>query len=72
MPDGPTSNGRPGSGTIEVMALKGAKPTGHAPIKYRHVAAVHARSRASILSSEHEGTTSFVGFRNLLVIVVSM
>ena len=40
-------------------------------VKYRHVAAVHARSRISCLSSDSETNPSFLGFRNLMVIVVS-
>ena len=43
----------------------------HAPDKYRHVAAVHSRQRLSILSTGHEGPISFLGFRNLTVIVLS-
>ena len=46
-----------------------AATTGHA--KYRHVAAVHARSRTSCLSSDSEKRPSFLGFRNLMVIVLS-
>lgn len=40
-------------------------------VKYRHVAAVHARSRKSCLSSDSERSPSFLGFRNLMVIVLS-
>ena len=39
--------------------------------KYRHVAAVHNRSRTSCLSHESNTTPSFLGFRNLMVIVIS-
>ncbi|PGH23660.1 hypothetical protein AJ80_02266 [Polytolypa hystricis UAMH7299] len=38
--------------------------------KYRHVAAYHAASRESCLSRESETTPSFVGFRNLMVLVL--
>ena len=40
-------------------------------VKYRHVAAVHARLRKSCLSSDSEQSPSFLGFRNLMVVVLS-
>lgn len=43
----------------------------HENVKYRHVAAVHSRSRTSCLSSDSDTTPSFLGFRNLMVIVLS-
>lgn len=42
-----------------------------APVKYRHIAAVHSQSRTSRLSSDSEKSPSFLGFRNLMVIVLS-
>lgn len=39
--------------------------------KYRHIAAVHSRARTSCLSRDAEETPSFLGFRNLMVIVLS-
>ena len=54
-----------------VVALDSTKPAASAPTKYRHVAAVHARSRTSLLSSGYEESMSFLGFRNLMVIVLS-
>jgi hypothetical protein len=39
--------------------------------KYRHVAAVHAKPRTSCLSHDSETAPSFLGFRNLMVIVLS-
>lgn len=39
--------------------------------KYRHVAAVHSRSRTSCLSHDSDVAPSFLGFRNLMVIVLS-
>ncbi len=45
--------------------LKGKNPT-----KYRHVAAVHPRQRTSWLSHDSEQSPSFLGFRNLMVIVL--
>lgn len=38
--------------------------------KYRHVAAYHSNVRSSSLSPDAERTPSFVGFRNLMVIVL--
>ncbi|KLU84288.1 sterol O-acyltransferase 2 [Magnaporthiopsis poae ATCC 64411] len=38
--------------------------------KYRHVAALHSKSRPSCLSHDTEISPSFVGFRNLMVIVL--
>ncbi|KAF6838056.1 MBOAT family protein [Colletotrichum plurivorum] len=38
--------------------------------KYRHVAAVHRNSRPSTLSHDSNSTPSFLGFRNLMVIVL--
>jgi diacylglycerol O-acyltransferase-1 len=40
--------------------------------KYRHIAAVHSMPRASCLSHDSEAAPSFLGFRNLMVIVLSM
>jgi diacylglycerol O-acyltransferase-1 len=39
--------------------------------KYRHVAAVHSKPRTSCLSHDSPTTPSFIGFRNLMVIVLS-
>lgn len=38
--------------------------------KYRHVAAVHSRPRTSCLDHDSDATPSFLGFRNLMVIVL--
>ena len=40
--------------------------------KYRHIAAVHSKVRSSCLSHDSENSPSFVGFRNLMVIVLGM
>jgi diacylglycerol O-acyltransferase-1 len=40
--------------------------------KYRHVFATHSSSRTSCLSQDAEKTPSFVGFRNLMILVLSM
>lgn len=38
--------------------------------KYRHVAAYHSQSRHSSLSRESDERISFLGFRNLMVLVL--
>ena len=38
--------------------------------KYRHVVAVHSKSRPSTLSRDSDASPSFLGFRNLMVIVL--
>lgn len=43
---------------------------GKTPTKYRHIAAVHARQRTSCLSHDSDQSPSFLGFRNLMVIVL--
>jgi len=55
----------------QAVASKTDQPAKSVPTKYRHVAAVHVRPRTSLLSSDNEESTSFVGFRNLMVIVLS-
>ena len=45
--------------------------TRNMPPKYRHIAAVHSRARTSCLSRDTEFVPSFLGFRNLMVIVLS-
>lgn len=39
--------------------------------KYRHVFATHSESRITCLSEESENMPSFVGFRNLMILVLS-
>ncbi|OJJ50515.1 hypothetical protein ASPZODRAFT_11380 [Penicilliopsis zonata CBS 506.65] len=62
----------------EIPPLPSRRPNGTArtasrPMrrsKYRHVAAYHAQVRHSSLSRDSEATPSFLGFRNLMVIVL--
>ncbi|RDW65463.1 hypothetical protein BP5796_10155 [Coleophoma crateriformis] len=42
----------------------------YAKKRYRHVAAVHSRPRTSCLSHDAQASPSFLGFRNLMVIVL--
>jgi diacylglycerol O-acyltransferase 1 len=44
----------------------------HRKRKYRHIAAVHSAPKASCLSHDSDAAPSFLGFRNLMVIVLSM
>ena len=46
------------------------KPTKSIQKKYRHVAAVHSVVRPSCLSHDSDAAPSFIGFRNLMVIVL--
>lgn len=43
----------------------------YAPSKYRHIKAFHSQPKASCLSHDAEIAPSFLGFRNLMVIVLS-
>jgi hypothetical protein len=70
---------RSGSSHVSLKTLNGFKaPQPLAPIrthmkkKYRHVAAVHSKPRTSCLSHDSEVSPSFLGFRNLMVIVLGM
>lgn len=38
--------------------------------KYRHVAAVHSKPQTSCLSHDSDAAPSFLGFRNLMVLVL--
>lgn len=60
MPDSSVPNGRATtSATSHQLATK-----------YRHIVAVHSKQRASCLSHDSEAAPSFLGFRNLMVIVL--
>ena len=75
------------STSTEVPSLEPSRttdnnPSNHAPElngkpgqsmekKYRHIAAVHSRPRTSCLSHDSDASPSFLGFRNLMVIVLS-
>ena len=63
---GPTANGSEANGSIDVTEhlRKSFRK------KYRHVHAVHSESRPSCLSHDATETPSFLGFRNLMVIVL--
>jgi diacylglycerol O-acyltransferase-1 len=52
--------------TTTPSAAPGKKPRS----LYRHVAAYHSETRHSSLSRESDETISFLGFRNLMVLVL--
>lgn len=73
-----TSNDVP---SLEPSDVNGSVPTNHntqlngQPTRnwekrYRHIAAVHSRPRTSCLSHDSDAAPSFLGFRNLMVIVL--
>jgi len=47
------------------------EPPAKAKKKYRHVAALHSKAQPSCLSHESDEVPSFLGFRNLMVLVLS-
>jgi diacylglycerol O-acyltransferase 1 len=65
--DVPPANG---SASRSSNAITGGRET--SVKKYRHVVAVHSKVRPSTLSHDSEVTPSFVGFRNLMVILLGM
>lgn len=67
------SNGIPNT-RPKSLGLQPLAPIVHARLlkKYRHVAAVHSKERAACLSHDSVDTPSFLGFRNLMVIVLGM
>ncbi len=73
MPSPVHTNGS--AGARPVIEINGTGPTStskrSAP-KYQHVAAVHSQTRTSCLSHDSKHAPSFLGFRNLMVIVLSM
>ena len=46
-------------------------PTSVSKDKYRHIMAVHSRTRTSCLSHDSTASPTFLGFRNLMVLVLS-
>ena len=54
---------KPGANTSSMVVL--------VPKKYCHIAAVHVQQRTSCLSHDAYVNPSFLGFRNLMVLVLS-
>ena len=59
-----TQAAKPTKGSDKISEAQGK-------IKYRHIAAVHSRARTSCLSHDSDASPSFLGFRNLMVLVLS-
>lgn len=59
---------RKGNGAVQPSP---SAPKQAASTKYRHIAAIHSAQRSSFLSHDSEVSPSFLGFRNLMVIVIS-
>lgn len=73
-PDESNPPGSPGKGhdaTDGVTANGGAEKPRVYLRKYRHLAAIHSQTRPSTLSHDSTATPSFLGFRNLMIIVLS-
>ena len=73
----PNESNLPGSSAKSHDATDGATANGVAEKprvylrKYRHLAAIHSQTRPSTLSHDSTATPSFLGFRNLMIIVLS-
>lgn len=63
--DPPARDPAPSTTTVDTAALRKAFSR-----KYRHTAALHSKSRPSTLSHDANDTPSFLGFRNLGLIVL--
>lgn len=69
-------NGNYANGDVVQTTTEEVKATDEAPRKvrihhkYRHVAAIHSQPKNSCLSHDSTVSPSFVGFRNLMVIVL--
>jgi diacylglycerol O-acyltransferase-1 len=63
-----------GNGVIGGQSMSNGKATSgtsnKTETKYKHIAAAHYKSRSSVLSHDREVTPSFLGFRNLMIIVL--
>ncbi|BDD63116.1 hypothetical protein MAP00_008056 [Monascus purpureus] len=67
---GPKVNGLPGKGSTKMPQILKAPQTTPKRSKYRHFAAYHSQLRHSCLSRDCSTVPSFLGFRNLMVIVL--
>ena len=67
---------RLGGSHVNLNGFKAPQPLApirtHMKKKYRHVAAVHSKPRTSCLSHDSQVSPSFLGFRNLMVIVLGI
>ena len=60
-----------GSDSPKQVPQINGKPNPRVERRYRHIAAVHSSARTSCLSHDSDAAPSFLGFRNLMVIVLS-
>jgi len=67
-PNGTVNSSASNGQASAAVAIKKAAYKG----KYRHVAAIHEEAKPSCLSHDATDTPSFLGFRNLMVIVLGM
>lgn len=65
-----TRNNEATNGSAAAAANGPEKPTVYLR-KYRHLAAIHSQSKPSTLGHDAHTTPSFIGFRNLMIIVLS-
>jgi diacylglycerol O-acyltransferase-1 len=67
---------RSGGSHVNLNGFRAPQPLApirtHMKKKYRHVAAVHSKPRTSCLSHDSQVSPSFLGFRNLMVIVLGI
>ncbi|MCJ1368602.1 hypothetical protein MMC16_007746 [Acarospora aff. strigata] len=59
-----------GSDSPKQVPQINGKPNPRVERRYRHIAAVHSSARTSCLSHDSDAAPSFLGFRNLMVIVL--
>ncbi|KAF2721660.1 hypothetical protein K431DRAFT_284588 [Polychaeton citri CBS 116435] len=72
VPNGKSPKGKTKKSKSMPAVSNVSKPTGKkaSSSKYRHTFAVHSTSRTSCLSHDSEEAPSFVGFRNLMILVI--
>lgn len=69
----PLQRSRPGATETVANGSNGSSDTKDGKVfirRYRHVMAIHSKTRPSTLSHDSEAAPSFIGFRNLMVIVL--
>ncbi|KZF21592.1 putative diacylglycerol O-acyltransferase [Xylona heveae TC161] len=67
---GPRANGSSGRMLNDSAMTSARQNSTQTNKKYRHFAAVHSKLKTSCLSADAEASPSFLGFRNLMVIVL--
>ena len=64
-------NGSSHEKVAKLLINNGDLPEAQEKMNYRHIAAVHSQARTSCLSHDSATSPSFLGFRNLMVLVLS-